>query len=339
MPLLKTITELKRYVAIDTKRLLPSFELELRDTETSQLAPLLGPVLLTWLQAQYDAPDFDLEASTLAAQLLRLVQAPLAHFATASGIVVHQASIDETGVHIASNDTSKTAFQWQTTQRQALELSRAYDGLDTLVAWLEEHVEASPELRAWAASKAGQRHRHELFTCTADFQEYENISNSRQVFLALAPQRRKLEALELGRVLGFDFLQELRTQVLTRSLTSENEMLLRTYIYPALAPLTIGFAVPQLGLRLNGDGIDLTIARFDDSNSKEADAGLDALLAQKVQFALLDADRFMRRLTDFLDRTASVTRFATYFASGTYTDPKQPTPIRNTADAKVYKFC
>jgi hypothetical protein len=147
--LLKTITELKRYVAIDTKGLLPSFELELRDAEASQVAPLLGPVLLAWLQAQYDAVDFDLEGTSLAAQLVRLVQAPLARFATASGIVVHQASIDDTGVHIASNDTSKTAFQWQTNQRQALELGRCRPPpravyLHRRLSGVREHLQLAP---------------------------------------------------------------------------------------------------------------------------------------------------------------------------------------------------
>jgi hypothetical protein len=336
--LLKSIAELKSYVAIDTTGILPSFELELREVEESQIAPILGPPLLAWLQAQYDAPDFDAAGTSLAARLLRAVQAPLARLATASAIVVHQATIDETGVHIASNETSKTAFQWQVDLRQDQEERRGYKGLDALVQWLEDHADDSEELRAWAASRIGQRHRRELFTCTADFNEYENISESRQVFLALAPQRRKLETLELGRVLGHEFLELLREQVRTRTLTSENESLLRSYIYPALASLTIGFAVPELGLRLNGGGIDLAIARIDNSNSKEADASLDVLLQKKVNAALMDADRFMRRLTDHLDFAASATRYATYFASTAYTAPNQPARVANTADSKIFKF-
>jgi hypothetical protein len=337
--LLKSIAELKSYVAINTKGILPSFELELREVEESQIAPILGPPLLAWLQAQYDAPGFDPAGTGLAARLLRVVQAPLARLATASAIVAHQATIDETGVHIASTDVSKTAFQWQVDLRQDQEERRGYKGLDALVQWLEDHVDDSEQLRAWAASRIGQRHRRELFTCTADFQEYENICESRQVFLALAPQRRKLETLELGRVLGADFLELLREQVRTRTLTSENESLLRSYIYPALASLTIGFAVPELGLRLNGGGIDLAIARINNSNSKEADASLDVLLQKKVNAALMDADRFMRRLTDHLDFAASTTRYATYFSSSAYTAPNQPARVVNAPASKIYKLC
>jgi hypothetical protein len=335
--LLKTIFEFKRYVAIDTLGIPPSIELELANTESAIIRPLLGGPLIAWLQQAYDQADFNLDGTDLAAQLVRAVQAPLARLAAATGITVHQASLDETGVHIMSTDTSKTAFQWQSNALQELHLRRGYNGLDELVEWLEENADASDELRTWAASPAGQRHRRELFTCTAEFQECENISNSRQVFQALSQVRRKLEAFEIGRVLGADYLFELREQVRTRTLTSENQMVLNTYVYPALAALTIAHAIPALGLSLNGDGIDLTIARIDDSNSKEADAGLDALLQQKASFALMDGERFLRRLTDHLDRSASETRYPTYFASSAYTAPA-PAPIVNQAESRIFKL-
>ncbi len=339
MPLLKTIAELKGYVALDTKGILPSFALELEFVETQTIKPLLGGVLYAWLQAAYDAPGFDPAGPSLDAQLLRAVQAPLARLAVAANLTLHMATIDETGVHIVSNDKSKTAFQWQTNAQQAFLLQRGNLGLDALVEWLEEHRDDSPELKAWAVSTAGQRHRRELFTSTAEFHEYEGISESRQVFEALRPMRRRMESFELQRVLGAEFLHELREQVRTRTVSSENQMLLNTYVLPALAALTIGHAVPELGLRLTGEGIDLTIARNDDSNAKEADAGLDALLAKKVNAALMDADRYLTRLTDLLDRTASATRFATYFKSPTYTNPNQVVALVNTTDFKLYKFC
>jgi hypothetical protein len=339
MPLLKTIAELKSYVALDTAGILPSFELELAYVETDTIRPLLGGPLYAWLQAAYDAPGFDATGVGLATQLLRAVQAPLARLAVAANVTMHQATIDETGVHIVSTEKSKTAFQWQTRDMQAFLLQRGYRGLDALVAWLEEHHVDSPELQAWADSGAGQRHRRELFTSTAEFEEFESISASRLVFEALRPVRRRLESFELQRVLGAEFLLELREQVRTRTVSSENQLLLSTYVLPALAALTIGHAVPELGLRLTGTGIDLAIARTDDSNSKEADAGLDALLRDKVNEALLSGERYLRRLTDYLDRLASATRFATYYASPAYTSPSQGAAPVNTSASKIYKLC
>lgn len=339
MSLLKTLDELKKYVSIDaTRDIPPAIAIALRDVESTLLRQVLGKPLADWLQAAYDAPAFDPEsADDLAAEVLRLVQAPLARLATALGLPEHQVVIDGTGVHIIVSETSKTAFQWQINQAQAVLQRRGLRDLDTLVQWLEDNHPSSAELQAWATSDAGQRHRRELFTSTAAFHEYENIGDSRAVFALLGPVRRRLEHFELGRVLGLEFLQELRDQTLQRTLTSDNRNLLRTYVLPALASLTVGHATPEMGLRFTGDGIELMVARIDDSNAKEADAGLDQLLKSKADQALLTGARWLNQLTAYLDRTASTTRFATYFHSGAYTAPAPPAS-RDTA-AKTFRFC
>ncbi|MDO7853154.1 DUF6712 family protein [Hymenobacter convexus] len=338
MSLLKTIDELRQFVSIDAKEIPPAIAIALRDVERTAIRQLLGRPLADWLQAAYDADGFDPDSpDDLAAEVLRLVQAPLARLATAIGLPEHQVVIDGTGVHIIVSETSKTAFQWQTNQAQAVLQRRGLRDVDTLVQWLEDNYPSSPELQAWATSDAGQRHRRELFTSTAAFQEYENIGDSRAVFALLGPVRRRLEHFELGRVLGHEFLQELREQTLARALTSDNQNLLRTYVLPALASLTVGHATPEMGLRFTGDGIELMVARIDDSNSKEADAGLDQLLKSKADQALLTGARWLRQLTAYLDRTASATRFATYFHSSAYTAPAAPQARDYTA--KTYRAC
>ncbi|WP_201979353.1 DUF6712 family protein [Hymenobacter rubidus] len=337
MALLNTPAELKQYVSLDVSQVPPALALALREVENTTLALMLGKDLRAWLQAQYDAPDFSPTADSLAAELLRRVQRPIARLGVAAGLAEHQVSIDNTGIHILTTETSKTAFQWQTNQLRTQLEQRGQGDLDALVQWLEENRDASDELRAWAASEAGQRHRRELFTSTADFQQYENISAARPVFLALGPVRRRLEAFELARVLGPDLLQELREQVRARNLSLDNQHLLRTYVLPALASLTVGHAIVELGLKLTGDGIELMVARLDDSNSKEADAGLDQLMAKRSLEALATGARYLRQLTRYLDRTASATRFAPYFHSAAYTAPAPPAARALTA--KTFRFC
>jgi hypothetical protein len=340
--LLKTLTEFQAYVAVDfnvNTGLPPGFVLELAETEASLIAPLLSEPLCAWLQAAYDSPDFDATALTPVAGLLRAVQAPLARLAASSGITTHQVKIDGTGLHIVSTDKIKTAFQWQSRELQALHQRRGYAGLDALVQWLEDHRTDSPELEAWAASPAGRRHRRELFTSATAFQEYENIGSSWLVFEALRPIRRRLQALELRGVLGDEFLQELLDQVATRTLTSENENLLRSRVYPALASLTIAHAVPTMTLRLTASGIDLALQRPDDGNAKEGEGGLSELLRQLGQDALAVGERYLRQLSDHLDSRASPTAFATYYHSPAYTPPAKQAPVRNTATSKVLRFC
>jgi hypothetical protein len=339
--LLKTLSEFKGYVAVDFNLqtgLPPSFVLELAETEATFIAPLLGAPLYDWLRAAYEAPGFDATALTPEAGLLRAVQAPLARLAATTGITTHQVSITGTGVHITSTDKIKTAFQWQSRELQALHLRRGYQGLDALVQWLEDHRDDAPELRAWAASPAGRRHRRELFTSATAFQEYENIGSSWLVFEALRPVRRRLEAQELRTVLGDEFLQELHEQVETRTLTSENENLLRSRVYPALASLTIAHAVPALGLVLTGSGLQLA-AGSDEANTREYAPNPNGLMRQLASEALVVGERYLRQLTEHLDTRASATRFATYFSSSAYTPPGRPAAVLNTPTSKVVRFC
>jgi hypothetical protein len=335
MTLLKTLAELKEYVMLDANTDIPTgIRKEMPDVENKFVAPLLGPTLRAWLQAQYDAPGFDLTAATPAAELLRLVQAPIARLAVAAGLTAHQARIDGTGVHIMSTETSKTAFQWQVDELRATNREKGWSDLDLLVQWLEENHESTTQLQAWASSAAGQRHRRELFTCTADFHEYENILEARRTFLALAPIRRRLEDFSLAPVLSEAFLFELRDQVRTRALTSDNENLLRSYVYPALASLTIGHAVTELRLRLAGEGVALS----HEAQAKPIDPGLQRLLKDKVEDSIQNGVRYLGRLRDYLDRTASTTRFATYFSSSAYTAPAPAASPTNTAQSRIYKL-
>lgn len=325
MSLLTKLDELRRYVRIEAKDFPVAIELNVPAAEKG-VAALLGPTLYAWLLTQYEAGLAPTDAG-VPAQLLRLVQAPIARLSTAWALDEHQAKISNTGVQITSTQTEKTAFQWQVKDlRDTLE-ARGYNDLDTLVEWLEANHDELPELRAWAASAAGQRHRRELFTGTADFQEYTNIYASRRTFVALGSIRRRVESFELVGVLGDEFLAELREQVRTRTLSSDNENLLRSYVYPALAELSIAQGIPELGLRLSGDGVELDIRRRDKNSLQLSDSALLAkLLDQKMHSSLDAGGRYLRQLRSHLDRSASATRFATYFRSPAYTAPGTPAP-------------
>lgn len=332
--LLTTSEELAQFVKLDAGDFPDVLPPEIERLENVLLRPLLGAPLLDWLQAQYDA---GIEADSLAARLLRVVQAPLARLGVAGVVVELQMTVSNTGIQILSTTTHKTAFQWQTKALEKTLTRKGYLDLTHLLYWLEQSRAGSPELEAWAAGP-GQTLRRQLIVSVEEFNRFENISGSWPVFEALKPLMRRQELFILAPQLGDEFLQELRNQVRTRTLSEENEELLETYVRPALASLTLARAVPELGLRLTGDGIELMVARLDDSNEKEADAGLDQLLTARAFEAQRAADILLEKMRAFLNCTASETRYATYFASSTYKPATPPIPL-NTAESRVYRAC
>ncbi|MCA8830530.1 DUF6712 family protein [Hymenobacter pini] len=333
--LLTTRDELRRYVTIDTSDVPEAVQREAEHLRGTVLLPLLGAPLLRWLEEQYSAGTTAGD-DTLAGELLGLVQAPLVRLSVAGSLDEIQVSIDDTGIHIVSTGTEKTAFQWQIEALRKTLTRKGYLDLNVLLQWLEDNYTSSPELQAWATG-ASQYQRLQLLTSAPEFSRFENIQDSWPVFEALKPLIKKQELFILAPQLGYEFLDELRTQVRTRSLTPENEELLEQFIRPALASLTLARAVPELGLRLTGDGIELMVARIDTDNSKEADAGLDALLQARAFEAQRSADILLERMRQFLNQRASASRYATYFSLGPYRPATAPVVPLNTADSKVYR--
>ncbi|RSK45179.1 DUF6712 family protein [Hymenobacter rigui] len=333
--LLTTKDELRRYVSTDTSSVPEPVQREAERLRGTLLLPLLGAPLLRWLEQQYVAGTTAGD-DTLAGELLGLVQAPLARLSMAGSLDELQVSIDDTGIHIVSTETQKTAFQWQITGVRKTLTRKGYLDLNVLLQWLEDNRTSSPELQAWATS-VSQYRRLQLLTSAPEFSRFENIQDSWPVFEALKPIITKQELFILAPQLGYEFLDELRTQVRTRTVSAENEQLLEQFIRPALASLTLARAVPELGLRLTGDGIELLVARIDTDNSKEADAGLDALLQARAFDAQRSADILLERMRQFLNQRASATRYATYFTSGPYRPATATVVPLNTTDSPLYR--
>ncbi|WP_400194052.1 DUF6712 family protein [Hymenobacter sp. B81] len=334
--LLTKSAELKRYVRLNTSDVeLPEVvELEVSRLQEQLLRPLLGEGLIFWLEGEYQAGP---AADSLAGQLLARVQAVLARLGLAGSLHELQVSVSNTGLQIVSTETHKTAFQHQVVAlRDTLERKGWLD-MNALLGWLEEHRADSAELVAWAAGP-GQLQRRQLLTSAEEFSRFENIQDSWPVFQALRPLIGRQELFVLEPQLGYAFLQELRTQVRTRALTPENEQLLEQFIRPALASLALARAVPELGLRLTGNGIELAIARVDDSNSKEADAGLDQLLQARAYECQRAADILLERMRKHLNAAASAERYPTYFAGPAYVSPSTPKVPLNTAESRIYRF-
>jgi hypothetical protein len=140
-------------------------------------------------------------------------------------------------------------------------------------------------------------------------------------------------------VLGAEYFEELKAQLRAGTVSADDAHVLDEYVRPALAHLVVAKAVPEVGLNFNGAALELNIYRFDDSNQKEADASIDALLTTKIAQAEADAQVYLTDLRQYLNRQASPTRYATYFASSTYTDPQAARPtVRSAADSPTYYF-
>ncbi|HEX8656463.1 MAG TPA: DUF6712 family protein, partial [Hymenobacter sp.] len=341
MSFIRTIEQYRAHVVVNTSTDLENLQPDLRLAESQRLRPLLGPALYNELQALSDAEVTQLlaDGEDVRGGLLHLIHGALANLAALEYLVVNQVQISDAGVHIFSDQGKKTAFQWQINDLKASFRRKGHNALEEVLAYLDEHA-AAPELEAWATSAAAVAAHQHLLASARQFSYHYAINDSRLTYLALLPTLRKVERFELAPVIGPALFAEIRAQLITRTVSPANALLLDEYLRPALAHLTMAKALNgDVGLALNGDAVELNMYRLDDANQKEADANFSQVLTMKAEQARADGRVYLTQLRQFLNQTASATTYATYFNSSAYASPNAARPVvDNSADKPTYRF-
>jgi hypothetical protein len=329
MTLIRTIDQFCAHVRVSadgTK--LENLEPDLRVAERRHLRPVLGAALYNELSAlSNDDVQAALDDSTSATGgLLRLVHEALANLGLLEYLPLNQLQINDGAVYVVSGGSRP--FQWQIDQLKASLRGKGYNALESVLEYLEAHLADFP---AWATSPAAVQAREQLIASAAEFTRHYDIASSRLTYQALLATLRKVERFELEPVLSFEYLTELKAQLVAGAVSTDNQVVLERFLRPALAHLVVAAAIPEVGLTFNGSAVELNIFRPDDANAKEADASLDQLLSLKMSKARADGLVFLTQLRRHLNMWASGIRFATYFNSSAYTDPYASRPVVRTA--------
>jgi hypothetical protein len=336
MGILRTIEQFRDQVVVNVNSSFAAFAPDVKLVESERLKPLIGPALYNELSALSN--DALAALSGPMGELRDELLCAAANLAMVEYLPLQQVQISPTGVHIVTTGDKKTAFQWQINQLLAAFRRKGFNALERALAVLDENID-EPAFAAWATSAAGTASHKFFLNTAAQFSEHYGINGSRLTYLALLPTLRKMERFALEPVLGSAYYLELKEQILDRDVSADNQLVLEQYIRPALAHLVVAKAVPELGMGLNGDAIELNVYRPDDTNGKEADASIDSLLGLKVQQADADGQVYLTRLRQYLNGTASPTRYASYFTSTAYQDPSGPRPVvRTAATDRIFGF-
>jgi hypothetical protein len=336
MAILRTTDQFRQHVAVNVNTTFDSFAPDVKLVEHERLRVLIGPALFNEFNALSDEDLAALSGSM--GELRDELHSASANLAMVEYLPLQQVQISDTGVHIIMSGNEKTAFQWQINQLMASFRRKGYNALERVLTLLDENIDL-PAFAAWATSAAATASHKFFINTAAQFSEHYGIGGSRLTYLALLPTLRKMERFAIEPVLGSAFYLELKEQVMDRDVSAENLLVLEEFIRPALAHVVIAKAIPELGMGLNGDAIELNVYRLDDANQKEADASIDALLGLKVKQAEEDGQVFLTKLRTYLNTNASATRYAAYFTSPAYQAPGGLRPtVRTEATGRIYGF-
>lgn len=172
--------------------------------------------------------------------------------------------------------------------------------VDEMLQYLEDQVKAgNVYFDLWKDSEAFNLGKSDLFRTTAEFQEFQNINNSRRTYLSLLPILKQVSRQHLLPVLGKEQYDELVTQLRENTLTEANELLLEK-TRAAAAAWAVYYATMKMPVVIDQDGFRVVAnAEAIDQRAYASEVTQTAILALQ-QSSEAEARTNTADLTSFL---------------------------------------
>lgn len=313
--LLKTIAEVKAVLRIsnlDDDSTLPDIE----SAEQTYIIPAIGQDLYDALNAGYNADPVDLVQIEM--DLLKKIQKPLAAFAYLDDIGIIHAQITNAGIRRTSTDNMPSAFRWEVDGVKDALANRAYQGMESLLQYLEKYKDQFPD---WTNSNAYKRRTAYLIKSGYDFSDNFNLYQPLRTYNALYGIMGDVEELYIIPAIGKTFFDELKA--LTNPDT--NQVRVIADLKKAIAHLCIRHACEKLPVRISDAGftVNTAIGSNDTANANRENVP-NTNLSLLVSSCDRDGKNYLLKAKSFLDANAAAGIFATYFNSPLYTAPADP---------------
>ena len=250
MPLIKTTEELKENVPINGSFTYDNVLPYVNEVERDFIIPVISRPQYIVLHAAYNAGT----ATAKQLELLSLLQIAISNFAFMLYIPTGQIQISDSGIHIISNETKKTAFEWQIRGAQRRFLNAGFAAIEPVYEFLEEN---KAEFPVWVASSAFSFFKESFINTAKDFTLYvDKMNNSRRMFMAVKSSIRRVEEFVIKNTIGIPLYTVLKAQILVGTISEDNKILLG-YIKPAVAHLAFAQSIIDMALTIDEYGISV----------------------------------------------------------------------------------
>lgn len=324
--LFKTTEEFKQYVPVNVNFTLDQIAPYCRKVERDFLSAnvCMGMAQYNELHNAYNNAD-DMGSSLNA--LLAYAQEFVASFAFVSWISTGQLDISDVGIRINSNESQKTAFQWQIEDLKAEWIANGYSAQEAMLEFMKRN---EGDYSTWMGSTSYTSvYKQFLFTGAADFNTYFNIQGSRRTYAALANIMRMVEALYIAPTVSPEYLVELKSKFYGDTVILAEDTALLFDLKSAIANLVICHATKTLPVEVAGDGIVINSFIATYGTIKQKEPATVALLKRLEQESQILGNSFLSKVRATLNTDATASVYATYFGSGLYDDPEAEGDDRN----------
>lgn len=305
--LINTISELQEFVRVanglDYKSLLPA----INEVESGEMEYYLGTELLEQLIQSRSSGVFGANEEKLSKHAAMAVGC-LAVYKAGPEIEV---SISENGIFRQESNNEKSAFGGQVKRLRDTVGARGYKALDKMIAWLEKN---EADFSLWLDSEYYQDRSTLLIRSVSEFEAAgENIKSSALTFQSLKPIMKEIQESRIAMILPEGMYQD----VFDNQNEPDNIFLLRNYIRPAIAKLTIEEALSALPVELDHEGVHINqIATQGDARTLTS---APIHLIEKKTWSLRGrGEHYLSNMKEYLNTQASTTKYPLWFGSDRY---------------------
>ncbi len=244
------------------------------------------------------------------------MQEPITYLAFHFGFDILNTVFSNQGFHRIESEESgkKSLFQRQEENLKLGFKHQGYNRLDICLKFLEL---SKADFPTWTASEAYTLMLRNFVNSTNDFTKIYNINGSRLVFLKLRNHQTIAEDFDILPLIGREFFDELKTQILADSLTAANDKFL-SLLEKAVAFRTIYRGGVELLAELNEFGLYQKQIVDNARNFKTATAAEQDLYESLFGRAKSMGSAYLKTCENFLK--ANIADYPTYADSSAYDD-------------------
>lgn len=243
-------------------------------------------------------------------------------------------SYEKSGIHSSKTGNTVPVREWMLNDMKGQVLEDAYTCIDYLLAFLESKKDI---FTVWAASSSFTINKSFIVNSLDKFQEHYSLTDSRYTFMLLRPAMRFVEDIHISEAIGMDYFHELKTKIKDGDVTSDDQLIIDSYLTPAVVYHTVARACDTMNLKLSGNGIKNMEYMSTGEQSKSEKAGSAQQIFNLKQTMRDNASLLLSKAVEYLNSKASDILYTTYFNSSAYTSSTaEESGIVNTSDSGFF---
>lgn len=295
--IVKDTTTVQKYLTINSSVTFETLQPYLNQAERKSIKPLIGAAQL----AVFDVETAPADATVKEAYLL--CQEAICYFAMYRALPSLSVQITEAGIFSASNADSQQASDKQFKELQRSHKKQAHEALDEML----KIMEATPlKFTEWTADDSYKKYTNLLVNSTAVFNEYYNIFDSRQTFMAMRPEISIAEYQYLEAPIQANLLLALKAKQ-----TVAERIEVKKLLQQSIVCFTVSKVVENGLFVLGAEGI---FVRFDVLPYENLNSNLkiNDFLKSTKQNKIAEGEQFLKKALIII--TANPTKFEEYTA-------------------------